>query len=76
MHKTTLATLSAVALLPGLAVTAHAAPPRMYHSINVENASMSFVRTEGCLQAEVFLRVSDICAAEGEDGTQNVHRSG
>jgi hypothetical protein len=48
----------------------------MYHSINVENASMSFVRTEGCLQAEVFLRVSDICAAEGEDGTQNVHRSG
>ncbi|MBA2695607.1 MAG: hypothetical protein H0U62_07135 [Actinobacteria bacterium] len=93
MHKTTLATLSAVALLPGLAVTAYAAPPRMYHSINVENASMSFVRTEGCLQAEVFiagshghwagrggpavkqegpssvfLRVSDICAAEGEDG--------
>lgn len=55
MKRTALAAISAVSLVPMLAVGAAAAPPRMYHNINVETAYLSSVSVEDCLQTELYV---------------------
>jgi hypothetical protein len=57
MNRTsrTTAALAALALVPALAPAAHAAPPRMYHTVSAESASFDSLQVEGCLQTELFV---------------------
>lgn len=53
-HVRATASAVAVSLAPLLAATAQAAPPNMYHNVDVVSASFDSAKEEGCVLTQIF----------------------